>query len=311
MPMRLTVVLALLTLSMTLAACGGDNTGGTAASPTTTPATTTGAAAPPLPERAKLFAYDSSAAPKVTVRGKKTRTGAEVDDVVLAAPGGKVSAYLVRPHGRPRAVVLFLHWYGEAPSTNRTEFLPDAAVLAKAGVMSLLLQGTFPWDGGLSGKVDEDLGRAIAQVVDLRVALDVLQVQAGDVPVGFVGHDYGAMFGSLLVADGRPDAYVLMAPDATFANWFVKYLLGGRGSATDYQKAFAPLDPVANVGDAAPGSVFFQFAKSDKYVPGYVADKLVEAASDPKEESYDGGHELDDAARADRIAWLREELGLS
>ena len=63
-----------------------------------------------------------------------------------------------------------------------------------------------------------------------------------------------------------------MAPDATFANWFVKYLLGGQGSATEYQTAFAPLDPVNYVGDAAPGTVFFQFAKSDPYVPGYIGD---------------------------------------
>jgi fermentation-respiration switch protein FrsA (DUF1100 family) len=69
---------------------------------------------------------------------------------------------------------------------------------------------------------------------------------------------------------------------------------------------------VSNVGDAAPASVFFQFAESDRYVPGYVADKLTEAASEPKKaESYGGGHELDDAARHDRLAWLREELGLS
>jgi len=47
-------------------------------------------------------------------------------------------------------------------------------------------------------------------------------------------------------------------------------------------------------------------------VPGYVADKLTEAASEPKKaQSYDAGHELDDAARKDRLAWLRGELGLS
>ena len=118
------------------------------------------------------------------------------------------------------------------------------------------------------------------------------------------------MFGSLLVTDGRPAAYVLMTPDATFANWFVKYLLGGRGSATEYQQEFAPLDPVSNLGDAAPGSVFFQFARSDPYVPGYIADKFAEAAPDAKVADYDGGHELDAKARAARLAWLRQKLGL-
>ena len=244
------------------------------------------------------------------MKGKQTEHGADVEDVTYSAPAGNVQAYLVRPDGKPRAVVLWLHWFGEEPNTNRTEFLPDAAALAKEGVLSLLPQGSFPWGGGLSGEVDDDEQSAIDQVVALRAGLDVLQKEAGDVAIGFVGHDYGAMFGSLLVADGRPDAYVLMAPDATFANWFVKYLLGGRGSASDYQAAFAPLDPVNYVGEAGAAPVLFQFAKSDPYVPGYIADKFVEAAPGAEEGDYDGGHELDDKARADRLAWLREKLGL-
>jgi hypothetical protein len=42
-----------------------------------------------------------------------------------------------------------------------------------------------------------------------------------------------------------------------------------------------------------------------------VADKLTEAAGDDaKTEAYESGHELDAAARKDRLAWLRAELGL-
>jgi dienelactone hydrolase len=308
--MRLTMTIMLIPLSLTLAACGGNGSTGTVAQTQAAPPPTTVPEIPSLEERAKLFAYDDSTPPKVVVKGKKRAHGTEVEDIAYSAPEGDVRAYLVQPDGKARAVVLWMHWFGEEPNTNRTEFLPDAAAMAKDGVLSLLPQGTFPWVGGLSGEVDKDLHSAIGQVVDLRAGLDVLQNEGGDVPVGFVGHDYGAMFGSLLVTDGRPDAYVLMAPDATFANWFVKYLLGGRGSASEYQAAFAPLDPVSNIGDAAPGSVFFQFAKSDPYAPGYVADELVAASADAKEGDYDGGHELDAKARADRISWLREKLGL-
>jgi dienelactone hydrolase len=309
--MRLTVALLLLPFSMTMAACGGNGSVGTVATTTrAASATTTAPEVPSLEERARLFAYDDSAAPKVAVKGEQSVHGVEVDDVAYSAPAGKVRAYLVRPDGKPRAVVLWMHWFGEEANTNRTEFVPDATALAKEGVLSLLPQGHFPWGGGLSGEVDEDEQSATDQVIDLRVGLDVLQKEAGDVPVGLVGHDYGAMFGSLLVTDGRPGAYVLMTPDATFANWFVKYLLGGRGSASDYQAAFAPLDPVNYVGDADPGSIFFQFAKSDPYVPGHIADKFEEAAPDAKVGDYDGGHELDAKARADRLAWLREKLDL-
>jgi dienelactone hydrolase len=308
--MRLTVPAMLLPLSLSLVACGGGGSASTAAETAAASApTTTAATVPSLEERAELFAYDAST-PKVVVKRKKTQYGTVVEDVTYSAPAESVEAYMVRPDGKPRAVVLWLHWFGEEPNTNRTEFLPDAAALAKDGVLSLLPQGGFPWGGGLSGDVDEDRQSAVDQVVALRAGLDVLQKEAGDVPVGFVGHDYGAMFGSLLVPDGRPDAYVLMAPDATFANWFVKSLLGGRGSASEYQAAFVPLDPVNYVGEAGAAPVLFQFAKSDPYVPGYIADKFVEAAPDAEEGDYDGGHELNDKARADRLAWLRENLGL-
>jgi hypothetical protein len=310
--MRLTKLFALGALTAFLAACGGGSSQAVSPGPTSTGATSTGAKVPSPAERAQLFAYDESAPLGLKIKKKSKRAGAEVDDVVFDAAGRKVTAYLVRPRSKPRAAVLWAHWFAEEANANRTEFLPDALALARDGVISLLPQEFFPWTEPLTGKVDTDWQLAIDQVVQLRRALDVLAVQGGErLPVGFVGHDYGAMFGSLLIADGRPKAYVLMAPDATFANWFVKYFVRG-ASATEYQGAFAPLDPVNVVGEAAPASVFFQFAKSDRYVPGYIADKLSEAASDPKKaESYEGGHELDEAARRDRLAWLRTELGLS
>ena len=304
----------LVTLTALLAACGGGSntvapqTESTAA---TSNAGTTSTAVPSLAQRAELFSYDQSAPLNLVEKKTKTQQGAEVVDVVFDAADRQVSAFLVLPKGKPKAAVLWAHWYGEGANPNRKEFLVDALALAKVGVVSLLPQEFFPWLEPVSEDADADRQLTIDQVVQLRRGLDVLQEQAGDVPVGFVGHDYGAMFGALLVADKRPQAYVLMAPDATFSNWFLKYFVRGASKA-DLDRAFAPLEPLNNVGDAAPASVFFQFAKSDRFVPGYVADKLTEVASEPKKaESYDAGHELDDAARMDRLAWLREELGLS
>jgi len=304
--MRLTT---LVTLTVLLAACGGGSN--QAAPPTETAPGTTSTAVPSLDERAELLSYDQSAPLNLVERKTKSQKGAEIVDVAFDAPDRKVSAFLVRPKGKPTAAVLWAHWYGEEANPNRKEFLVDALELAKEGVVSLLPQEFFPWMEPVSEDADADRQLTIDQGVQLRRGLDVLQEQAGDVPIGFVGHDYGAMFGALLVADKRPQTYVLMTPDATFSNWFLKYFVPG-ASKTDLDRAFAPLEPVNNVGDAAPASVFFQFAKSDRYVPGFVADKLTEAASEPKKaESYNAGHELDDAARKDRLAWLRDELGLS
>jgi hypothetical protein len=301
--LRLTIFLVLVAL---LTACGGSGAG--TASSTQAAATSTTGEVPSLEERAQLFAYDDSAPLNVVERKTKSQKGAEVVDVVFDAADRKVSAFLVLPKGKPKAAVLWAHWYGEEPNANRTEFLPDALALAKEGVVSLLPQGVFPWSEPVSEDPDADRQLAIDQVVQLRRGLDVLQERAGDVPLGFVGHDYGAMFGALLVSDKRPQTYVPMAPDAKFSNWFIKYFVRG-ASKPGLDRAFAPLDPVNNVGDVAPATVFFQFAKSDRYVPGYIADKLTEAASEPKKAtSYDGGHELDAVARADRLAWLREQL---
>jgi dienelactone hydrolase len=303
--MRLTAVIA---FTFVLAACGGSSNRAGTSSPT--PAGSTSTASPSLDERAELVAYDESAPLRMVEKKTKAQKGAKIVDLVFEAADRKVSAFLVRPLGKPKAAVLWAHWYGEESNTNRSEFLPDAVALARSGVVSLLPQGFFPWQESVDEDAGTDRQLAAAQVVQLRRGLDLLQQEAGDVPIGFVGHDYGAMFGSMLVADKRPQAYVFMAPDATFSNWFIKYFVRGASKA-ELDQAFAPFDPVNNVSDAAPASVLFQFAKSDKYVPGYVADKLYEAASDPKsEKSYESGHELDAAARADRLDWLRKELGL-
>jgi predicted esterase len=307
--MKLTVLLGLVAL---LAACGGGSN--QAASSGTEPSaatTTTAATIPSLEERAQLLAYDASVPLGLVEKKMKRMNGVGVADVAFDAGDRKVSAFLVRPQGKPKAAVLWAHWYGEEANTNRTEFLPDALALARDGVLSLLPQGLFPWEEDVSedAQVDQDL--AVEQIVQLRRGLDVLQDEAGDVPLGFVGHDYGAMFGAALVADRRPQAYVLMAPDATFSNWFLKYFVRG-ASKTELDTAFAPLEPLNNVGDAPPASVLFQFAKSDRYVPYYVADKLTEVAGDSAQtETYESGHELDEKARKDRLAWLRAELGVS
>ncbi len=297
-----------------LAGCGGSSETEPpqpATEPAETGATETGAAETALADP-QLFAYDAAAPPDVSVKTTKSRAGVDVADVVYETPERRVPAYLVGPHGKAVGpAVLFLHWLSSEKS-DRTEFLEDARTLARDGVVSLLPQQLFPWHEAPSGP-EHDRELVIRQVVELRRALDVLLAQPGVDPerIAVVGHDYGGMYGSLLAAfDGRPAAYVLMAVDTDFPNWFVKYFLPG-ASLSEYEAAFAGLNPVDAVGEAAPASVFFQFGESDSYVPSYKTEELFEAAGEPKRlETYGGGHELDEVAREDRLAWLREELAL-
>jgi dienelactone hydrolase len=299
-------------LLLAAAACGG---GG---APAAGERTVTAAGSPARSaERDELLAYDRTDELDVRVEGRERRGRAVVSDLTYASSGRRVAAFLVTPRGKgPFAAVLYLHWFAPGEeSANRTEFLDEAVALAREGVVSLLPQGRFPWSRGVTADVAEDRRLVGEQVADLRRGLDLLVATPGidEARLGFVGHDYGAMYGALLAAaDRRAQTYVLLAPDATWANWFVRYLLRGRGSATEYQSAFAPLDPVAALDEAAPASVFLQFAEADTYVPGYIVDRLEAAASEPKRlERYPGGHELaDPSTRADRVAWLRDELEL-
>ena len=95
------------------------------------------------------------------------------------------------PGAHPGA--LFVHWLGDKPeTTNLTEFEPDALVLARDGVTSVLIDAMWSAPGWFN-KVrtpGSDYDNSIKQVVDLRRALDLLLAQA-DVDRGriaYVGH---------------------------------------------------------------------------------------------------------------------------
>ena len=104
-----------------------------------------------------------------------------------------------------------------------------------------------------------------------------------------------------------------MNVDATFGNWFARFFLELGGEETvRYEALLEPVDPIRFV-DKRTAPVLFQFAEPDFYVPDSTRRALVSRAAAPKDyRLYAGaGHELDDAARADRTAWLAQRLGLT
>ena len=112
----------------------------------------------------------------------------------------RISGYLVSPErgGDSLAAILYVHWLGEKETTNRTQFLNEAVALANQGVVSLLIDAMWAQPKWYEKRIpEEDYDNAIAQVMDLRRALDLLIAQPGVDPdrVGFVGHDFGAMYG--------------------------------------------------------------------------------------------------------------------
>jgi dienelactone hydrolase len=242
----------------------------------------------------------------------------EISYAMLEA-GSRNNATLVEPKmpaQGPRPAVLFVHWYGPPrPTSNRTQFVPDAVDLTGSGVVSLLID--TPWSEPeffKKRKREEDYARSVQQVKDLRRALDVLLAQPNVDParVAYVGHDFGAMYGVLEAAnDRRVGAVVFIAGAPSFSDWF----LYGPTMPPDARQKFidqlAPLDPVRYLPKLQV-PVLLQFATKDEHVPKARADLIVAATRDPKAVSwYDTDHELNVAdATRDRLAWIRKNLKL-
>jgi hypothetical protein len=208
--------------------------------------------------------------------------------------------------------VLFAHWFDtHAPDGNRGQFLDEAAALAARGVTSLLPQGRFPWGSDPTDGA-ADRARILDQVAVLRGALDVLSARADPARLAFVGHDFGAMYGTILASsDRRPAGYVLVAATPRWGDWFLPFWAIADDRIA-YLAALRDLDPIEHVGRAAPARVLLQVARGDDYIAPMTGHELARATSEPSElKAYDGDHALrDPSARADRLAFLAAVLGL-
>jgi len=262
-----------------------------------------------------LFNYDQAAPLDVRELGQEKRPGAVVRDITFVGVKDPIKAYLVTPLSPgPHAAILYVHWFGNPATTNRTQFLDEAAALAARGVVSLCVDAMWSRPGWWKGRTPEtDLAGGVQQVVELRRALDLLIGQPGVDPrrVALVAHDFGAMFGAVMGAtDRRPKTYVLMAPTPRLSDW---YLFNVKpASVDDYKQQLAPLDPIGAVPRLAPAPVFYQFAAKDKYVPLPRPAEFYDATSPRKHmATYDAEHDLlPPEVAADRVTWLEHELGL-
>ncbi|MEO7597321.1 MAG: hypothetical protein ABIV50_00190 [Opitutus sp.] len=263
-----------------------------------------------------MFDYDRSAPLDLVEVGSETRDEAVIRDITFVGAKKPVTAYLVSPAraGESMAAILYVHWLGQRETTNRTEFLNEAVALANQGVVSLLVDAMWSQPKWYDNRIpEEDYARSVDQVIDLRRAMDLLVSQPHiDLKrVGFVGHDFGAMYGIVMGAmDQRAATYVLMAGTPHFIDWFL--FARQPKVPDDYRKQLAPLDPISFIAQLAPAPVFFQFAAHDEYV-GLEAAATFYAAAMPRKQTamYDAGHDLQKPeVTADRISWLMRTLKL-
>ena len=269
------------------------------------------------------LAYDAAKPLDVKVVGTEKKAGVTIQDVTFSSVAGNppIQAYVVRPESGagPFAGVLFVHWYAPPqPTSNRTQYLEEAQALARRGTVSLLVSTFWSEASRYKGrKWEDDYQNSLNQAKDLRRALDVLLAQPGvdSKRIGYVGHDYGAMFGAMVAGvDPRPKAYVLIAGTARFPDWY----LFGSGSGvpegdnlTKFNEQFKLIDPVSAIAKTK-AATFFQFGEADNFTPRDNFLEFYKAAPDPKRiATYPSKHAMDaEIIRHDREAWLAEQLGL-
>jgi hypothetical protein len=263
------------------------------------------------------FSYDQRAQLQL-IAGPVSLHATSLEREVRFASGGRpVSGLLMRPRTSSGVLrgagILWVHWLGDPVTTNRTEFIADARALAALGATSLLVDATWSqpnwFERGRSPTTDACNVRP--QVIALRRALDLLATQSTDpARIAYVGHDFGAMYGSLLLAvDPRPSRAVLMTPALSFWEWF---LLGATPADPGaYVTAMSPFDLPVWLVHSHASATLLQFGRHDAYVSEATAGVIgsLVRARGRTVKSYDSDHSLRVAAATDdRRAWLVRQL---
>jgi dipeptidyl aminopeptidase/acylaminoacyl peptidase len=221
------------------------------------------------------------------------------------------------PSSTLRPAILFLHWYGPPdPTSNRTQYLPEAVELAGSGVVSLLVDTPWSKERWFATRDSaKDYEFTVQMTKDVKRALDVLLAHPGidRTRVAVVGHDFGAMWGALAVADDpRVTHFIYAAGTQSFTDWYL-YTPKREGTDRDaFVAKLAPLDPIAHLPKIAPRPVLLQFGTRDEHVKNDAATAQADAAKEPKTVKIyqNAGHELTYQARVDRLAWLRQQFKL-
>jgi pimeloyl-ACP methyl ester carboxylesterase len=160
---------------------------------------------------------------------------------------------------------------------------------------------------------EKDYENSIRQVIDLRRAVDLLLSHSNvdKTRIGFVGHDYGAMYGMLVAGvDQRINTFVFIAATQSFNDW--AFLGPQPKSKAAYIKQNSNLELTDYLRQSPNASKFFQFGKGDFYVSQADGAVLFAAATEPKQRKlYEASHkmELKEIVK-DRDEWLIKQLKL-
>jgi len=278
--------------------------------------------------------YDKSAPLDIKEAGVQDREGVKVHDLSYASPAGdraktlgsaagRVPAYLVVPQGKgPFPAMIYAHWcMPGSEMRNRKEFLDEALVLARSGVISLLTDHVEVRSGFVRDQSPlnvQQIDVLVQQVVDLRRGADLLLARKDVDPrrLGYAGHSCGGESGAVLSGiDKRFRTFVILAggasDDLMLATPFYKQYRQKIGP--DKFDAFAAqyswTDPGKYISHAAPAFVFLQYATDEPVVKPEMAKQYFAMVSEPRKfKLYDAPHALTPEATRDRIAFLADQL---
>jgi dienelactone hydrolase len=288
---------------------------------------------PAFDELAAHFDYPRQTALRFTEMGVEKHGKALVIDLEYEGMGADdhVPAYLVMPPGDgPYPAIIWGHWMLDgSPLRNRNEFLDEALVLARAGVVSLLIDTPMVRPGYKQKSIKDDPLGWVEQsseddrreVVDLRRGVDLLisRRQVDRHRIGYVGHSFNAHAGAFLAAvEKRITCFVLMAGSYNDEEFLRNASSGpalkwkqqvGNDKFEEYIRDYKWDDPANFVGHTNGQSVFLQFGSGD-HVSREQAQKWLDgfSAKDKKMQIYEADHALNAAARIDRDRWLQQHL---
>jgi dienelactone hydrolase len=278
--------------------------------------------------------YDKGAPLDIKQAGIEERDGVTIRDITYSSPaddrgaavgpnGGVVTAYLVVPSGKgPFPAVIYGHWcMPGSEKENRTEFLEEALVLGRSGVLSLLPDHVMVHPGFVednSPMSEKRMAGEVQQDVNLRRGADLLLARKDADPnrIAYVGHSCDATAGGFLSGiDKRFKAFVLMAGDLSdevdkTTKEFQEYRQKvGPEKLDAFMNKFAWMDAGKYVNHAAPAAIFLQYATDEPFLSGEMAKRYFEIVSEPKKlKIYEAPHALNAEATRDRIAFLAEQL---
>jgi dienelactone hydrolase len=287
--------------------------------------------AAPFDQLASHFDYPRRTPLDFTELGVEMKGKIMLVDLQYDGLDDHVPAWLVVPHGDgPFPAIIWGHWMMQgSPLRDRNEFLDEALVLARSGVMSLLIDTPMVRPGYQEKSVKEDPYEWAVQsdederqmIVDLRRGVDLLlsRPHVDRHHIAYVGHSFDAHAGAILAGvEKRITSFVLMAgsyadqqmvrnaKDGDIAKWKTQL---GPDKVEEYFREYSWDDPANFIGHTQNDAIFLQFATGD-HVTEADAQRMLAMfnAPDKKAKLYQASHALNGEARLDRDRWLQQHL---